>query len=98
MSLDYGDTTIPPDRRELYLTAFWSGFMLAFNKLLCFLLGHQYGRVTNKMIDLPQGGEFCGCKRCRKLFVIHHELRFIFDWDDIRNAFGLSHNPFANKG
>ena len=98
MSLDYGDTTIPPDRRELYLTAFWSGFMLAFNKLLCFLLGHQYGRVTNKMIDLPQGGEFCGCKRCRKLFVIHHELRFIFDWDDIRNAFGLSHNPFVNKG
>ena len=98
MSLDYGDTTIPPDRRELYLTAFWSGFMLAFNKLLCFLLGHQYGRVTNKMIDLPQGGEFCGCKRCRKLFVIHHELRFIFDWDDIRNAFGLSHNPFANNG
>ena len=98
MSLDYGDTTIPPDRRELYLTAFWSGFMLAFNKLLCFLLGHQYGRVTNKMIDLPQGGEFCGCKRCRKLFVVHHELRFIFDWDDIRNAFGLSHNPFANNG
>ena len=94
MSLDYGDTTIPPDRRELYLTAFWSGFMLAFNKLLCFLLGHQYGRVTNKMIDLPQGGEFCGCKRCRKLFVIHHELRFIFDWDDIRNAFGLS-QPFC---
>lgn len=72
--------------------------MLAFNKLLCFLLGHQYGRVTNKMIDLPQGGEFCGCKRCRKLFVIHHGLRFIFDWDDIRNAFGLSHNPFGNKG
>ena len=94
MSLDYGGTTIQPDRRELYLTAFLSGFMLAFNKLLCFLLGHQYGRVTNKMIDLPQGGEFCGCKRCRKLFVIHHELRFIFDWDDIRNAFGLS-QPFC---
>ncbi len=72
--------------------------MSAFKKLLCFLLGHQYGRVTNKMIDLPQGGEFCGCKRCRKLFVIHHELRFIFDWGDIRNAFGLSHNPFVNKG
>ena len=72
--------------------------MLAFNKLLCFLLGHQYGRVTNKMIDLPQGGEFCGCKRCRKLFVIHHELQFVFDWEDIRDAFRLSHNPFENKG
>ena len=89
---------IPPDRRELYLTVFWSGFMLAFNTLLCFLLGHQYGRITNKMIDLPQGGEFCGCKRCRKLFVIHRELRFVFDWADIRDTFGLSHNPFENKG
>ena len=98
MLLDYGGTTIPPDRRELYLTVFWSGFMLAFNTLLCFLLGHQYGRITNKMIDLPQGGEFCGCKRCRKLFVIHRELRFVFDWADIRDAFGLSHNPFENKG
>lgn len=98
MLLDYGGTTIPPDRRELYLTVFWGGFMLAFNTLLCFLLGHQYGRITNKMIDLPQGGEFCGCKRCRKLFVIHRELRFVFDWDDIRDAFGLSHNPFENKG
>lgn len=72
--------------------------MLAFNTLLCFLLGHQYGRITNKMIDLPQGGEFCGCKRCRKLFVIHRELRFVFDWADIRDVFGLSHNPFENKG
>lgn len=72
--------------------------MLAIKSILCFFFGHKYGRITNKMIDLPEGCEFCGCKRCRRLFVIHHDLRFIFDWDDIRDAFGLGHNPFGNSG
>lgn len=78
-----------------FLDACWSGCMLGFNKLLCFLLGHQYGRVTNRMIDLPDGSEFCGCKRCRKLFVINHDLKYVFDWVEIRDDLGLSHNPFA---
>jgi hypothetical protein len=50
------------------------------------------------MIDLPDGCEFCGCNRCRKLFVINHDLRYIFDWVVFRDTFLLDHNPFADRG
>lgn len=51
--------------------------------LLCWLLGHRYFRIAK----VSPSADRVGCHRCGQQWGMHHGVRALVPWDEVRELY-----------
>ena len=68
-------------------------------RIICGIFGHAYRRLANPpWIDAGPNCEFAGCKRCRELFVINHDVGVVLEYWRVAHLYEERAARRANQG